>query len=80
MLDKTKHLFFLETAIQMSKEPNGEQFLIGEPRFGVIAQALKTSRGRSIVNLADKQVDLNQLIFHRKKIISSYLFVCLFNY
>ena len=62
MLDKTKHLFFLETAIQLSKEPNGEQFLISERGLGIITQALKTSLGRSIVNLADKQVNLNQLL------------------
>jgi hypothetical protein len=74
------HLLFLEAALSVSKEPDGHEFLVSEERFSVITQALKTSHGRSIVNLADKQVDLNQLIFHRKKIISSYLFVCLFNY
>jgi hypothetical protein len=44
----------------MSKEPDGDQFLVGEERFSVITQALITSGGRSIVDLTDKQVDFNQ--------------------
>jgi hypothetical protein len=44
----------------MSKEPDGDEFLVGELWFSVIAQALITGGGRSIVDVTDEQVDFNQ--------------------
>jgi hypothetical protein len=54
------HSLFLEAALEVSEEPNGDQFLVSECWFSVIAQALITGGGRSIVHMADKQVDVNQ--------------------
>jgi hypothetical protein len=51
---------FLEVALEVSEEPDGEQLLVSEQRLAVIAQALITGLGRSIVDAADKQVDINQ--------------------
>ena len=54
------HLLFLEAALEVSKEPDRDQFLVSELWLSVIAQALKTSLRRSIVDVTDKQVDFNQ--------------------
>ena len=54
------HSLFLEAALKVSKEPDRDQFLVSELWRSVIAQALITSRGRSIVDVTDKQVDFNQ--------------------
>lgn len=54
------HPLLLEAALSMSKEPDSDEFLVSELWFPVIAQALKTSVGRSIVDVTDKQVDFNQ--------------------
>jgi hypothetical protein len=59
MLNESKHLLLLKQAVQVSKEPNGEQLLVREHGLGVIAHPLKTSFRRSIVSLADEQVDLD---------------------
>jgi hypothetical protein len=64
----------------MSKEPDRDELLVSELWVSVIAQALITSRGRSIVDLTDKQVDFNQEVFHGKKILLTLPFVCLLNY
>jgi hypothetical protein len=44
----------------MGEEPDGDQLLVGEFRLPVIAQALITSFGGSIVDAADEQVDFDQ--------------------
>ena len=44
----------------MGKEPDGGDLLVGESWFAVIAQALITSRGRSIVDVTDEEVDFDQ--------------------
>jgi hypothetical protein len=36
------HPLFLEAALEVSEEPDGDQLLVGEQRFAVIAQALIT--------------------------------------
>jgi hypothetical protein len=54
------HPLFLEAAFQMSEEPDRHQFLVSKEHSSIVAQALITSLWRSIVDLADKQVDLNQ--------------------
>jgi hypothetical protein len=54
------HPLFLEAALEVSKEPDDDQLLVSEIRFSIIAQALITGLGRSIVDLTDKQVDFNQ--------------------
>ncbi len=51
----------------MPEKPDTDEFLVGKFGFGIIAGALKTSVGTSIVNLTDKQIKLNQLIFHRQE-------------
>jgi hypothetical protein len=60
-LDRNKlvHLFFLKFIVQISKKPNCHWFLVSKIRLIIIAQALKTSIGTSIVDLTDKQVNLN---------------------
>lgn len=64
----------------MSKELNGQQLLVGKSWFGIIAQTLKTSFGRRILGLTDKQVDLNQLIFHKQENLSKSSVCLSFNY
>jgi hypothetical protein len=54
------YLLLLEAALAVSKEPDGDEFLVSELRVSVIAQALKAGRVRSIVDVAGKQVDVNQ--------------------
>jgi hypothetical protein len=69
LLDEPMHRFFLELAVQVREPVDSDQLLIGKPWLGVIAQALKTGFRAGIVNVADKQIELNQLIFHGKKIL-----------
>ena len=58
-------LLFREFVIEMTEKPNADQFWVSKQRFGVVTGALKTGCGTSIVNLTDKQIKLNQLIFHK---------------
>lgn len=53
----------------MTEQVNRDEFLIGKQRAGVVAQALKASRAMRIVKLTDKHIELNELNFHRKKIL-----------
>jgi len=54
--------FFLEMPVQMSKAVTGDQFLIGDSiRIGVIAQTLKGRAASRIVQVADKDIELNEL-------------------
>src|SRR5215207_130730 len=78
LANRAVHLLLLEAAFQMSKEPDGDEFLVSELRLPVIAQALITGLGRSIVDAADEQVDFNQQVFHGKKILLILPLVCLF--
>src|SRR5215210_3625163 len=48
--------FFLKQPVVMTEEENGQQFLVSKSRSRIIAQALKTRRGASIVSLADTQI------------------------
>ncbi len=73
-------LFLLKLFVEMPEKPDADEFLVGKIRLGIITLPLKTSIGTVIVNPADKQIKLNQLIFHGKKILPINLFVCLFNY
>jgi hypothetical protein len=58
--NRAMHSLFLKAALYMSKEPDRDEFLGSELWVSIIAQALITSRGRSIVDLTEKQVDFNQ--------------------
>ena len=58
--NKVMHLLLLEAALAVSKEPDGNDLLVSELRLAVIAQALKAGRGRSIVDVTGKQVEVNQ--------------------
>ena len=80
LLNEAMNLFLFIFFIEMSEEPDGDEFLIGKARPGIITEALKTGVGTGIVDLTDEQIKLNKLIFHGKKILPSNLFVCLFNY
>ncbi len=51
----------------MPEKPDTNEFLVSKIRLGIITEALKTSVGTGIVNPADKQIKLNQLIFHRQE-------------
>ena len=56
------HRFFLEMPVQMSKAVNRDQFLIGDAiQIGVIAQTLKAGAAPRIVQVADKDIELNEL-------------------
>ena len=44
----------------MGEEPDGDELLVSELWRSIIAHALITSLGRSIVQLTDKEVDFNQ--------------------
>jgi hypothetical protein len=74
------HLLFLEAALEVREEPDDDHLQVSELRLPVIAQALITSPGRSTVDAADEQVDFDQSVSHRKKILLILPFVCLFNY
>lgn len=54
--DETIDLNFCEFLIEMPEKPDRDQFLVGKFRISIIAPALKTSVGTSIVNLTDKQI------------------------
>ena len=60
-------LFLLELSVQMPEKPDTNEFLVSKIRLGIITEALKTGVGTSIVNLTDKQIKLNQLIFHKQE-------------
>ncbi|MEJ7615959.1 MAG: hypothetical protein WKF30_03045 [Pyrinomonadaceae bacterium] len=47
---------FLKQAVEMTEEENGDQFLVSKSRSRIIAQALKTRLGASIVCLTDTQI------------------------
>ncbi|HMX24180.1 MAG TPA: hypothetical protein PKC13_01040 [Blastocatellia bacterium] len=57
----------------MAKQVDSHNFLIGKLGLGVITQALKAGDSLRIVKLADEQIELNELIFHRKKILPNQL-------
>jgi hypothetical protein len=67
--DQIVDRFFLKPSLEMTKQIDRHNFLIGKLGLGVIAQALKTSGGLRIVKQADKQIELNELIFHCKKMV-----------
>ena len=48
--------FFLKQPIIVTEEEDGDQFLVSTSRFSIIAQALKTRRGASIVSVTDTQI------------------------
>ncbi len=56
VLGELVNRFFLKQPVVVTEEENSNQFLIGKNRCGIIAQALKTSRGTSIVSLTDTQI------------------------
>ena len=62
----------------MIEQIDTNKFLISKARLE-ITRALIFQRALIIVDLADKQIKLNQLISHRKKILPI-LLACLFFY
>lgn len=52
-------LLLVEFLIEMPEKPDANDFLVSKIRLGIVAQALKTSVGTGIVNLTDKQINLN---------------------
>ncbi len=48
--------FLLKQSVVMTEEENSNQLLVSKTRLGIIAQALKTSVGASIVCLTDTQI------------------------
>lgn len=61
--------FLLEQTLQLIEQVNGNEFLIRKGCFGIIAQALKTGFATGIVNVTDRLIQLDQLIFLGKKIL-----------
>ena len=49
-------LSFIKFLVQMPEKPDRDEFLVGKFRRAVIAEALKTGVGTSIVDLTDKQI------------------------
>ena len=68
-MDELVHGFLLKAPVQVTEQIDGDQFLVSKHGLSVIAQALKTGRGLRIVDMTDKQIELNQLNFHDKKIL-----------
>jgi len=77
IMDEAINRFFLKQSVQMTEQINRDEFLIGKPGLE-ITQALRFQRALIIVDLTDKQIKLNQLVFHRKKILLNSL-ACLFS-
>jgi hypothetical protein len=71
--------FLLKQALKLTEEVKGDQFLVSKHGLGVIAQALKTGFRTSKVNATGKQIKLDELIFHGKKILLISLFACHLN-
>ena len=67
---------FLITAIEITEQVDGDEFLVGEQRLSVLTQALKTGRRKSTICFTDGQIQTDWLIFHRKKILLN-LLACL---
>lgn len=73
-------LLLREFVVEMTEKPDSDQFLVGKQGMTIITRALKTGLRTGIVNLTDKQIQTDKLIFHGKKILLINLFICLFNY
>ena len=61
--------FLFKPSMQVAEPIDGHQFLVSKGRLGVIAQALKTGLRMSIVEVTDKQIELNQLNFQGRTIL-----------
>ena len=55
------HLFFLKAALEVGKEPDGDEFLVSKLRHMVIAHTLKTSGGRAY-RKCDRQTGRCELV------------------
>ncbi len=79
LADKSVNLPMIEPLIQLSEQINGDDFLVGKTRLEIRA-ALKFQRTMTIVDVADQQIYVNELIFHKQKnliILSCLLFLLL---
>ena len=65
-LNKIIDLAAIMPLIQMTEQIDSDNFFIGKLRFEV-APALIFQRTIIIVDLADKQINLNELVFHKQK-------------
>ena len=73
------NLPMIEAFVQLTEQINGNDFLVGKNGLE-IRVALKFQTTMTIVDVADKQINLNELIFHKQKnliILSCLLFLLL---
>ena len=69
VLNELVHRFLLKQSVEVSEQVDGHNFLVSKRGLGVIAQTLKTGFRLSIVNVTDKQIQLNELKLHGKSIL-----------
>jgi hypothetical protein len=64
--DKAVNRFLLVKSVQMTEQINTNQFLVSKARLEITG-SLIFQRALIIVDLTDKQIKLNQLIFHKQE-------------
>jgi len=66
VFDKVVDVEFIKFLVQVSEKIDSDEFLVSKNRLVVvITKTLKTSSLTSRIKVANKQINLDKLIFHR---------------